>query len=113
MYLAYVQSVGTKREHRVVDLTPAKEEVFWGWFREEIEAAEYRMKMAAGHIDETGATKANGLLSVPVNVAKKKICPYETRRSSANTYQVSDGTTRPQLNLALGRFLPSQSGGGV
>lgn len=59
MYLNYVQSVGTKVQNRVRELTPAKQEVFWGWFREEIEAAEFRMKVCAGHVSEITPRKTN------------------------------------------------------
>ena len=75
MYLNVVQSVGTKMQKRVLDLTPAKKEVFWGWFREEVEAAEFRMKVCAGEISEVATRETGSLPSIPVNVPKKKRLP--------------------------------------
>ncbi len=56
MYLNYVQSVGTAVERRLMDITPANKEVFWRWFREEMELAENRMDTCSGQVHKIASS---------------------------------------------------------
>ncbi len=75
MYLNYVQSVGTAVERRLMDLTPAKEEVFWGWFREEIEIAEYRMKTCSRQVRKIASPVRHRSTPITEPVRQPEVLP--------------------------------------